>query len=450
MLPYLTDLITRLGHWGYVIVFALAAAESAAFVGLFVPGESVVIVSGFLAARGVLDLDALMLTVAVGAVLGDNIGYELGRRLGRPWLLRRGARLGLDDKRLGRADEFFTRHGGQAVFLGRFVGFARALVPFIAGSARMRYPIFLVYNLIGGALWSVLVVLLGYFVGRAAEQWVGRASVVFGTIALIAFALVLVRRWLVQHEADVRERWSRFTRKRWVTATRERFAPELEWLRRRLTPGGYFGLQLSLAVVLFVGAAWLFGGITEDVLHGDPLTVFDQKVAAWFAAHETSGLLAIMATISWLHTWPLAVLVAGFVVYLVRERLWRRTVIALLAVPGGVALNATIKLAIHRARPTLSGLSDALATYSFPSGHTVAATLVYGLLVTHLVARQRAWKWRVTIVLAASFMVLLVALSRLYLGVHYLSDVLAGMAEGVAWLALCHVTVTTLMKNGSG
>lgn len=138
MLEYLIDLVTRLGHWGYLIIFAVAAGESAAFLGLLVPGESLVLITGFLASQRALDLDALIITVTIGAVVGDNIGYEIGKRLGRPWLLRHGARFGLGAEHVDKADAFFARHGGKSVFLGRFVGFARALVPFIAGSVRMR------------------------------------------------------------------------------------------------------------------------------------------------------------------------------------------------------------------------------------------------------------------------------------------------------------------------
>jgi undecaprenyl-diphosphatase len=444
MLTYLTDLIARLGHWGYLIVFAVATAESAAFLGLVVPGESVVLVSGFLAAKGVFDLDTLIVTVAVAAVLGDNIGYELGRRLGRPWLLGHGGRFGLDDTKLTKADDFFSRHGGNAVFLGRFVGFARALVPFVAGSTRMRYTTFLVYNAIGAALWSAGVVLLGYFVGRAAERWIGEASAVLGGIALGALGMVLLWRWLAEREDLVRERWTRFMHTPAAAWARRRFAPLLAWTRRRLTPGGYFGLQLTLGVLLFVGAAWLFGGIAEDVVHGDPLTVFDRRAAAWFAAHATPRVHGVMSAIRWLHTWPLALLGIGFLLHLAWHGRWRWTVVALLVVPGGLGLNAVVKLAIHRAQPTLSGLSAVLGTDTFPSGRTVAATLVYGLIAGYLISRPMAWRWRVATALSAVFVVGLVGLSGVYLGVDYPSDVLAAMAEGVAWLTLCYVAVTTL------
>ena len=125
--------LSRLGHWGYLLIFLGATLEAAAFLGLLVPGETLVVCSGFLAARGLLDVGDLIVVVAAGAILGDSIGYELGRRLGRPWLVHSCRWVGLRAAHLERVDAFFARHGGKTVFLGRFVGFARALAPFIAG-----------------------------------------------------------------------------------------------------------------------------------------------------------------------------------------------------------------------------------------------------------------------------------------------------------------------------
>jgi membrane protein DedA with SNARE-associated domain len=196
MLQHLLDLVAGLGHWSYLIIFAAAALECAAFAGLFVPGESLVLASGFLAHRGVLELEAVMVAAALGAIAGDNIGYQLGRRLGREWLLRHGTRIGVTEARLARAEEFFGRHGPKAVFFGRFIGFARALVPFVAGASRMRYRRFVAYDALGAVLWTVGFVLLGYVLGaswRIAERWIGRGGVILGLIAAVV-ALVIWRR----------------------------------------------------------------------------------------------------------------------------------------------------------------------------------------------------------------------------------------------------------------
>lgn len=206
MLPYLLDLVARLGQWSYLIIFVAAALESAAFAGLVVPGESLVLASGFFAHQGVLELDAVIAAAAVGATLGDNIGYRLGLRLGRPWLLHFGSRLGLRPEHLARADAFFSSQGGKAVLLGRFIGFARALVPFVAGASRMPYRVFLVYNAVGAVLWTVSFVLLGYFLGASwqmADRWIGRTSaVVAGAIALAALVT-----WVWRRRARVKTEW---------------------------------------------------------------------------------------------------------------------------------------------------------------------------------------------------------------------------------------------------
>jgi membrane-associated phospholipid phosphatase len=114
------------------------------------------------------------------------------------------------------------------------------------------------------------------------------------------------------------------------------------------------------------------------------------------------------------------------------------------AVPGGMMLDALLKVAFRRARPTLSDLTAVLHTYSFPSGHVMAATLLYGVAAAYLTTRLTAWRSGVIAVIVACFLVTIVAFSRVYLGVHYLSDVLAAAAAGVTWLALCLVAVDTL------
>ena len=108
MLDYLVNLVSRFGHWSYFSISIGAALESAAFFGLFVPGESLVLVTGFLASQGVLDLEVSIWAVALGAVIGDSIGYEMGRRLGRPALLQYGSNFGLNHERIARADAFLT------------------------------------------------------------------------------------------------------------------------------------------------------------------------------------------------------------------------------------------------------------------------------------------------------------------------------------------------------
>jgi len=196
MIDQLFELATRLGHWTYALVFIVATLEAAAFLGLFVPGETLTVTAGILVSAGILELVPTLLAAAMGAVLGDSIGYEMGRRLGRPWLERHGQRFGFHPSRLAQIDALFARFGGPAVVVARFVGLLRALTPFVAGAARMPYPRFLLFNVIGASLWAITFVLIGYFLGASwwiAERWVGRASLIVAIVVLVVAFLALRR-----------------------------------------------------------------------------------------------------------------------------------------------------------------------------------------------------------------------------------------------------------------
>lgn len=217
------------------------------------------------------------------------------------------------------------------------------------------------------------------------------------------------------------------------------------WLRARLSPGSYLGLQLTVGVVATIGAAWLFGGIAEDVVHRDSPIQVDAIVAQWLQDHSVAGLTVAMLAVSRAHEWlPVLSVTALLCLYLWRvgRREWLQ--VAVLTVPLGMLLNWGLKLVFRRPRPTVGDYVQALQSYSFPSGHTVAATLLYGLLAVYLVSIARTWNRRVAVVAVAVGCVWLVAFSRLYLGVHYLSDVLAAMALGLFWVALCTTSVHTL------
>lgn len=165
------------GPWTYAVIGLLVFAEAAIFVGFVLPGETAVLLGGLLAATGHLSLWLLLALVVGAGVLGDSVGFEVGRRLGprleelRP--LRR------HRARIESARGYLRRRGGRAVVLGRFTAFLRAMMPALAGASGMRYPRFLVFNVLGGLLWGAGVTLLGYFAGssidRVAES-LGRGS----------------------------------------------------------------------------------------------------------------------------------------------------------------------------------------------------------------------------------------------------------------------------------
>lgn len=178
----------------YAAIGGFAFAESAAFLGLLVPGETAMLLGGALAGLGQVSLPVMILAAITGAVLGDLAGYGLGRRFG-PALRhsRMGRRVG--DPAWTRAEDLVRRRGPLAIFLGRWVGMLRALVPAVAGVTRMPLGRFLTWNVLGGASWATTVLVLGYVAGSSwstAQGWLGTWAVVTGTVTtLIAVAVVL-------------------------------------------------------------------------------------------------------------------------------------------------------------------------------------------------------------------------------------------------------------------
>ena len=214
-------------------------------------------------------------------------------------------------------------------------------------------------------------------------------------------------------------------------------------LRARLSAEGYFGLQLLSGAAAIVGAALVFGYLATNIGDGAPLTLFDARVALWFHAHALPPLTEAMLAVSLVNGYGgILVLSAMFAIVLARQRQWAWVAFTLVAVPGGMVLNVLVKLAFARQRPSFDDPLVVLSTYSFPSGHTVSSTLFYGTLAAFLMPRARNWA-RPWLLLAAVAIVMLVAFSRVYLGAHYVTDVVAGFVEGVAWLACCMVAWST-------
>ena len=173
-----------------------------------------------------------------------------------------------------------------------------------------------------------------------AAKWIGRASEIVGGALLLAIALGWLWRWLGRHEADVKRRWQAVAEHPRVAALRRRFAPQLEFLLDRLSPRGYLGLHLTIGVLLLIGASWLFGGIAQDVVAGDPLTVIDKNVAEWFHERRTPGLTTTMQLVTGLAspTWVTGVaMVAALVLWW--KRCWYRLLALVLVLPGGMVLN---------------------------------------------------------------------------------------------------------------
>jgi membrane protein DedA with SNARE-associated domain len=194
------------GTAAYALVGSLAFAEAALMVGFFIPGETAVVIGGVLAGLHQVNLGVMIAVVVVCAVVGDSVGFEVGKRSG-PWLLERRPLRGNAGVR--RTVAMLERYGGPAVFLGRFVAFARAIIPALAGMSGLRYRVFFFYNAAGGLIWGVGYTLLGFVVGISFEHILSTvglwslAVVAAVAVAVVGVHLVLKRRRGRPGTADV-------------------------------------------------------------------------------------------------------------------------------------------------------------------------------------------------------------------------------------------------------
>jgi len=411
---HLADKLLGFPPWlALVLIFALPTAEASIFVGLFFPGELVILLGGVLANQHKLPLWSVIVVGSAGAVIGDSIGYEVGRHYGERVLAKLPRRL-VKPEHLDRGRDLLRRKGGRAVFLGRFTAALRALVPGLAGTSRIPYPNFLAFNVAGGVAWVTFTALTGYVVGASYHSAASRLSLI--SFGILAFVIA------------------------WFTYRATRRSERLQaWSRRRFTWLYRLNRNLVVALTALGGAVWLFAGFIQDVVEHDGTALSDPRLLADVIDHRSAAMTPIAKVATFLGTGPVVyglLMVLGILLWR-RTGRWQPLALTLGWLAVGQLLRLTVNHAVGRPRPPDALHLVGAGGFAFPSGHTTTATLGYGLIAVLVVALfpgARRWAALAVVVLAAA-----VGLSRVYLGVHWPTDVFGGWALGVAWLALAAV-----------
>jgi len=438
----MTTWITSLIHWVSthphltgLIVGVIACSEALAFIGLLVPGAVLMLAAGALIGAGVVDFWSIFAWAVGGAILGDGISYWIGHhyreKLHNLKILRR------HPQWLERGTVFFQRHGGKSILLARFVGPVRPVIPVVAGMLGMSPLRFYLNNVLSALAWAPAHLLAGMVVGASlviAGQVATRLAIVLATLLIAVWLIIwLVRYVYIQMQPHAIDWFIKLANSKWIAAL-----PHIQGLFSDLyDPKRPPARALIIWLGLLVAAMWLFLGVLEDVVNKDPLVYAGQAVFHFLQQLRTPLGDMIMVGITELGdvsvTLPLAVAVF---VYLIWRRAWRDSLYWLVALGFGLLSVTAIKLGLKFPRPV--SLYSGSELYSFPSGHATMSTVIYGLLSVYI-ASALALRWRWFVYAFSVLLIIAIALSRLYLGAHWLADVTAGIALGTTGVALISI-----------
>ncbi len=425
------DFVAAHRHWAYALVFLVAFSESLPVLGAVIPGSTAIIGISALVPSGAVELVPLLLAAIAGAIAGDGFAFWLGYRyreqIVRLWPFRRHPEV------IAKGAEFFDRHGAKSILLARFTPPVRPFVPLVAGILHMPMLRFYMANALSASAWAPAHVLPGVVVGASlalAGAVAGRLAVLLVLLVGASWAAVLLARftlrWGLPHlDTGLTRLW------RWVTSHDTALS---RLLRGYLDPAQPEFKTLLLLTGVLVVAAILFVSVAEAVVTASPSVVMDVAVYHFLQGLRTSWGDRILVAVTELGdaavTMPVS---AAVLLWLTWRRAWHAAAYWLGAISLAVAFTLAFKGVLQVPRP--ADLYAGVSEFSFPSGHTIVSATVYGFLAL-LVAREVSARWRAVITGGTALLVTAIALSRLYLGAHWLSDVAGGFAFALAWVAL--------------
>jgi undecaprenyl-diphosphatase len=381
----------------------------------------------------------------VGTVLGEHAGYWIGLRGGNAFIARHGKWVGLNDKRLATTNRFFEQHGAKTLLLGRFVAFVRSFIGIFSGISRMPLGKFTLYNALGGAIWIATFGPIGYAFGRNLPtllHYIGRVSLLLAVLIAIIAVVVFLWRWFGRNRATVvaslDERYERAGATPRMTAMHA--SNPTAWTLRtgKFARSGYLAFHILIGFAVSLAVIGVFASITEGLVESSPLTRFDVVVAGRLresAAPEALRMFDFVSRLGGRGAMTILLFGGGFVYALRRKGLelsgWCAAFI------GGSALDATLRFVVRRSELPFADIVLLDWGIGLASGHLLGVLVGYGMLAYLVCSFIRNAAARSLIVVFATALISAIAISRLYLGQHYLSDASAGAAAGLLWLTTC-------------
>jgi len=346
-----------------------------------------------------------------------------------------------------RAESFFENHGGKSILFGRFSGPLRPFIPFGAGMFKMDHKKFQFWNVVSAFAWILVYALLGYFFGNAfamIEQWSKRIGTVLTIVVVILAILYYFKTYLIKegklilsYVQDLFSYMGRvITENKFIQKVVDHHPVIFGFLKRRFRRKAFMGLPLTLLFIAMIYTLFLFVGMVEDVITSDSIIVIDNQIATFLYHYRDKELVKVFLWITLLGKWEIilfGLLITTLILVLFKKR---RDIIGLLvAITGSMLFDVLGKLLIQRPRP------EGIAVYnensfSFPSGHATIAIAFYGFITYYLVRHMKIWQNKINFLFLGITVILAIGLSRLYLGVHFLSDIIGGYLLGLLWLLI--------------
>lgn len=430
----LIDFLHANPHAGGIFTFFVVFAEAMAVIGVVIPGSITMSVIGILIGSAVIPAGSTLLYAIAGAITGDYLSYFIGAffkdRLHKLWIFRKYPRL------LERSEKFFRDHGGKSVFLGRFVAPTRAMIPMIAGMLKMPIGRFTAAALPSATIWAVGYMLPGILLGALSLELPPKAATKFTLVVVAVIVIAWVIFWLTQHFfKKICRLFDNLIKWLWNYLQQHR---TLNWLPKLLSdpsePNHH--QQLTLLILAIISGLMFFFVFTEVIANGF-LTGLNEPVCSLLTSFRSHTVDRIAVVVTMMGEVEMLMIAASiFLLWLVWKRYWYIAIhwVAIVGLTGIVVQG--MKYFINSPRPGM--ILHLLHSSSFPSGHAAFSLALFGFLAV-IIARELTPKRRIIpYILAASF-TLSIAFSRIFLGAHWVTDLL-----GSLFLALTLVLLVTI------
>ncbi len=419
---------------GYLAMFIICIFESLAFIGELIPGTTLLIIVGAMAAKGVMDPEILIVVSSLGAITGDVISFWLGRR--GEGVLGRFGRF-VKPEYLDKGRKFVKKHGSKSILLGRFIGPLRPIVPFVAGLFNMSTRKFVIWDVISALSWSMVYIYLGnaiWILWELAKMWSTRGGVIL-LLLLATFTTIYLLREYIAHQSMVFLIHTGSTWDRLVKYLKSRPSVIIRFAGRRIDRNRLTGLKLTLSFSAFILCFAILTALILEVVGTDVVPDSDLRILSYLYIFRTPGMVKFFSWIGVLgNIWVVVTLgvVIMVMMWLVKESgyifpMW-------LGIAGSYICSLTGGIFLKRPLPEMPAVAE--HAYYFPSGYSSVSLIFYGYIIYFILKVSQNMRAKLNAVFILVPVIILIGFSRIYLGVHYFTDIEAGWALGMLWLIM--------------